>query len=91
MNRVGTCGEYFEFDVAVGYFKVHLAAFGTAYPIALHIFERIGPIDGLQALQEPFCIRRNAEEPLFHRFLYDGVAAALRYAVFHFVVGEYST
>ena len=88
-DGVGTRGEDGELYIAVSHFELHLRTFRTTNPVALGFLQRVGPVDGLQAVEESLGIGRHAQTPLAHLLLFYGIAAALRYTVHHLVVGEY--
>ncbi len=88
-HRVGTCGEYFQLHVAVGDGEAHLSALRAANPVALGFFERVGPVDSIESVEQTLSVGRNAQTPLIHQLLFNGVAAANRNAFAHLVVGQH--
>ena len=56
-NRVGACGEDFKLQVvSAGNGKSHLGAFAAANPVALRLFEAVGPVQLLQAVEQTLCV-----------------------------------
>ena len=55
-DGVGACGEYGEDFVGVFDVEVHFRAFGASYPVALCLFEGVGPVDGVEAVEESLCV-----------------------------------
>ena len=90
-DGVGAGGEDGEGDVTVDDLELHLGTFGAAYPVALGLFEGVGPVDGVEAVEQALGIGRDAEAPLAHHLLLDGVSAAHREPFAHFVVGQHGT
>ena len=88
-HRIGTGGKDGEFEVAVLYLELNFGTFRAAYPVALCFFQRVGPVDGLQSVEQTLGVGRYTQTPLAHLLLYNGITAAFRYAVHHFVVGKY--
>ena len=88
-NRVGTRGEDGELHVAVFHRKLHLRAFRTTDPVALRFFDRIGPVEFVESVEQSAGIGTDAQTPLLHFLLHHGVSAAFRNAVHHFVVGQH--
>ena len=87
-DGVGACGEYGECHVAVFHAELHLRAFRSAYPVALRLFERVGPVNAVKPVEQALGVGRYAETPLLHFLLYYRISSALRNAVHHFVVGQ---
>ena len=88
-NRVGTGGEDRELHVAVFHRKLHLRAFRTTDPVALRFFDRIGPVEFVESVEQSAGIGTDAQTPLLHLLLHHGVSAAFRNAVHHFVVRQH--
>ena len=88
-NRVGTGGEDRELHVAVFHRKLHLRAFRTPDPVALRFFDRIGPVEFVESVEQSAGIGTDAQTPLLHLLLHHGVSAAFRNAVHHFVVRQH--
>ena len=89
----GVCAgsENGEFQIAVFHFELNFSAFAAAYPVLLGFLQGIGPVDGVESVQQALCIGGYAETPLAHLFLDYGETAAFRYAVHHFVIGKYGS
>ena len=51
-HGVGAGGEYREFDVAVLDGEFHFCSLGTANPVALGVFQRVGPVNGVQTVEQ---------------------------------------
>ena len=91
-DGVGTGGEDGELHVAVLHGKLHLRSLRTAYPVALGLLQRVGPVDFLQSVEQSLGIGRHAQTPLAHLLLlHHGIAAAHAHAVHHLVVGQHRT
>ena len=88
-NGVGAGCEYGEFLVAVLNAELHLRSFRTAYPVALCLLERVGPVYCVESVEQTLCVCRHTQTPLLHLLLHNGIAAAHRYAVNHLVVGKH--
>ena len=63
-------------------------AFGAADPVSLHFLEGVGPVDGVEVVEEALGVGGDAEHPLAHRFANDGETADFAFAIDHFFVGE---
>ena len=88
-DGVGSGGEDGYGFVAALDAELHFGAFGAAYPVALGLFERVGPVKAVEAVEQALCVGRHAQAPLPHHFLHHGEAAAHRHAVHHLVVGQH--
>ena len=88
-HGVGTCGEDGEVDVAVFHVKHHLGTFRASYPVALCLFQRVGPLYGVESVEQALCIGRHTEAPLLHLLLHHGESAAHAQSVDHLVVGQH--
>ena len=88
-DRVGARGEDFELAVRALDVEEDLRADRAADPVALDLLERIAPGELVQPVEHALGVGRDAQEPLLHAFLLDGVAAAHRQAVAHLVVGQH--
>ena len=88
-HGVGTGGEDGELQVTVLHLELHFGTFAAAYPVLLCLFQRFGPVYGLQSVQQALCVCRYAEAPLAHLLLHYGETAALADAVHHLVVGKH--
>ena len=67
----------------------YFAAVGLADPVALHLLERIRPVDPVQSFQEAAGVGGHAKLPLLHLLLLHREPAAYRKAVLDLVVGKY--
>src|SRR5690606_30862936 len=59
-----------------------------ADPVPLDFLQRFAEFYFFQSLKESFGIFGDTQAPLAHPTLYYGVATAIAYAVYHFIVGE---
>jgi hypothetical protein len=57
--------------------EVDLSAFGAADPVPLACLDRLGPVYGLEVVQQRVRVVGDAEEPLLHQSRLDEGAAAL--------------
>ena len=73
----------------LGYLEYHLGTFRAAYPVALSLFERVAPVQVVESVEQSLSVGTGSQTPLPHLLLFHGIAATLRYAVDHFVVGQY--
>ena len=55
-DGVGAGREDGEFQVAVLHAKLHLRAFAAANPVALCLLDRVGPVNGVQSVEQPLCV-----------------------------------
>ena len=90
-DGVGTGGEDRELDIRVGNTEFHLRSFRTTNPVALGFFQGVGPVDGIQTIQQSLSIGRDAEAPLAHLLLNNGEATTHTHTVNHLIIGQYST
>ena len=67
----------------------HFGALASAYPVALHVLEGVGPFEFVEAGKEPFRIGRYPELPLAHLLLHHRETAAYAQSVLDLVVGEH--
>ena len=72
-----------------GYLKFHLCSFRASYPVALSLLKRLSPVHGVQSVEQTLCIGADAQAPLHHLLLNNGVAAAHAHAVHHLVIGKH--
>jgi hypothetical protein len=61
----------------------------AADPVALHLLDRLGPVDEVEVLDEAVGVGGDPQHPLPHRPPLDRVAAALALAVDHLLVREH--
>gem|GEM_PF-2497087 len=92
-DRIGARGEdrHLIFLVAVEDMEDHLRALAPADPVALHLLERVGPVQGIEAGKQTLGVRAHAQLPLLHLLLFDGETAAHGVALLHLVVGQHGT
>ena len=94
-DRVGTCGE--DGEVAAAFLRAlgcdaleaHLRSLAASHPVALGLLDGVAPVHEVQSVEHPLRIGRNAQAPLAHLALDDGVATAHAHAVHHLVVGQH--
>ena len=91
-DGIGPGGEDGDvvFPVVTFYREHHFRSLAAAYPVALHLLEGVCPVQLLQPVQQTAGIGAYPKLPLRHFLLEHRVAAALRIAVLHLVVGQYS-
>ena len=75
--------------IAVFHAEAHFRTLRTTNPVTLRLFERVGPLHGIQPVQQTLCVGRYAQAPLLHLLLYHRVSAAFAHAVHHFVIGQH--
>ena len=90
-HSIGTGGEDGELHVAVLYREYYLCTLRTANPVLLGFLDTVAPLDGLQTVEQTLRVSRSSQTPLLHLLLDDRITATLTYAVYHLVVGKYST
>ena len=99
-HGIGASGEDGELErlavsgqclwVVVGHhLELCLGTFRTTDPVALGLLQGVGPVDGLQAVEQTLGISRDAEAPLAHEFLFDGITATFAHAIDNLVVGQH--
>ena len=88
-DGVDAGGEDGDFACLAGHFKCNLGAFRAANPVALRLFDGIGPVHFVQTLQQTLGVGRRAQTPLLHLFLNHGVASTLANAVNDLIVGKH--
>ena len=90
-HGVGTRGEDGDGSVLPLDVELHLRTFGAAYPVTLRIFERVGPIQAVESLQQTRSVGAHAQTPLAHHTLLNGITSANRQSLADLVVGEHRT
>ena len=90
-HRVGTCGKDGEMHVAVGHIEFYFRTFAATNPVALGLFQRVCPIDGIQTVQQTLCISTHTKAPLTHLLLNDRESATNAHAVNNLVIGQNRT
>ena len=90
-HRIGTGGEDGKVLVRVGHLELYLCTFRTANPVALRLLQRVGPVNGVETVQQTLGVCRHTQAPLAHLLLFHRIAAALRHTVHHLVVGQHRT
>ncbi len=88
-ERVGPRREDVELVRTVLERERERRAVALADPVALHLFERVAPLQIRQAVEQPVGIGGDAQLPLLHQFAFNRVPAALGKAVHDLVVGEH--
>ena len=88
-HRIGTGREDGEFHIAVLDLETNFCSLATANPVPLGLFQGVGPVDRLQAIQQALGISGNTQAPLAHHFLLDWITATNRDTVDHLIVGQY--
>ena len=89
--RIGTRREDGKLYVRVYYLELHLGTLRTAYPVLLRLFQRVGPVEFVESVEQTLGISRYPEAPLAHHLLLYGIATPYRYPFAHLVVGQYRT
>ena len=69
----------------------HCSTLRTAYPVALYLFQRVGPVHLLQSVDQTLGIGRHAQAPLAHQFAFHGVTAAHAQPPDDLVVGQHGS
>ncbi len=87
-DGVGAGGEYLEVQVPVGHPEVHFGTLAAAYPVALGLLEAFAPVQCVETGEEARRVGRDAQAPLAHHLLLDGMAAANGEAFRNLVVGQ---
>ncbi len=68
----------------------HRRTFAPANPVALDLFEAVGPINLFQTIHQSLGVSGDAEAPLAHQLALHGIAATDGEAVDHLVVSQHS-
>ena len=63
--------------------------FAAPDPVALDFLKGVGPIDGVEAIEQTFGVSGDAQDPLPHQLAFHRKAAANGETVHHFIVGEH--
>ena len=94
-DRIGTGGEdchiVLLFAARSDGLEDHLRTLRLAYPVALHLLERICPIQFIQSCKQPLCIGGDSKLPLLHLLLLYRVASSYRVALLNLVVSKHGT
>jgi hypothetical protein len=69
--------------------ELDLRADAAADPVALHLLERLRPLQVVEVVDEPVGVRGDAQHPLAHRPALDRKPADLALAVDDFLVGQH--
>ncbi len=88
-HRIGACGENFKFYVGTVDGETHLRSLRPSYPVALGLFQGIGPVNGIKAVEQTLGVGRHAQTPLIHELLLHRITAADRHSLAHLVVGKH--
>ena len=86
---VGPRGEHPDLLRLAIHLEINLGALAAADPVALHLLERVRPLNGVQVGQELFGIGGDAQHPLAHRLANHREAAHLALAVDDLFVGQH--
>ena len=76
--------------IAVLHLELHLCSLRTTNPVALSLLERVGPVDGLQSVEQTLGVCRHTQAPLAHLLLNHRIAATHADAIDNLVVGKHS-
>ena len=68
--------------------EAHVRALGPADPVALHLLDRLGPVETVEVFDQAVGVLGDPQHPLFHGHADDRVAPDLALAVDHLFVGE---
>ncbi len=71
--------------------ELHLCSFGATDPVALGLFEALGPVDTFQAFQQTACVGTHAQTPLAHHTLLHGITATDGETFAHLIVCQHRT
>ena len=71
-ERVRPCGEDGDVLAPLLDQEVDLGALGASDPVPLARFDRLGPIDGVEVVEQGIRVVRDPEEPLLHHARLDG-------------------
>ena len=88
-ERVGAGGEDWVVRSQRLTSEHHLGALGPPDPVALHRDHVLGPVHGLEVVQQAVRVVGDPEEPLLEHACLDGSPAALAAPVDHLLVGEH--
>ena len=81
-----------DLDVVVGVVldgEAELGARALADPIALDLLDAVGPINGVESVEQAVGVGRDAHHPLAHLLAHHRMAAPLTEAPHHFIIGEH--
>ena len=88
VQGVGSGGVDRDLLIAAVHREIHLCAVGLADPVGLHLLDLLGPVEGIQIVQETVRILRDAQHPLAEVLLGHLGTAALAAAVHDLFVGQ---
>ena len=88
-ERVGPGRKHADAGIQPHHGELDLGPFRPPDPVALHFLNALGPVEQLQVFKQPVGVGRDAQHPLAHGPAIDGIAAALRPAVDHLLVGQH--
>ncbi len=86
---IGTCCEYLQLHIATVDREAHLGTFRTSDPVALCLFERVGPVECIQTVEQTLRVGRHSQTPLVHDFLFHRITSAYRQTFRNLIVGQY--
>src|SRR5205085_3061019 len=69
--------------------KIDLCAFASTNPVALELFDSLGPIEGVELNEQPLGIRSDAQHPLSHGPSNNRKTPNLAFSVNNFLVRQY--
>ena len=69
--------------------EAELGARALADPIALNLLDAVGPVDGVESVEQPIRVGRDAHHPLAHLLAHHRMAAPLTEPPHDFIVGEH--
>ena len=88
-DGICTGGEDSESHVAVSNLELHLRSFRTTNPVLLSFLQRVGPVDGLQSVEQSLSVCAHTQAPLAHLFLYYRIASTHTHTINNLVVGKH--
>ncbi len=75
--------------VGIGHIELYFGTFGASNPVALSLFQRVGPVDCVETVEQTLGVCRYAQTPLAHLLLHYRVATAYADAIHYLIVGKY--
>src|SRR5690606_9878618 len=92
VNGVYPGREYLDISVTQSrHAKAYTGPNASANPIALHLYQWLGPINGFQSFEQALSIGSDAHAPLHHFLLFNRIATPFGHSIDHLVVGQYGT
>ena len=74
-HGISTGREDGEFQIAVFHLELYFGTFRATNPVALCFFQRVGPVDGFQSVEQTLGVGRHTQTPLAHLLLNNGITA----------------